>query len=210
MSYLLKVIKYKYDYERTVTLVGKDRKVETLIFKGSDISSTTVRVVEGSMFEQTRSAKQQFVFNLLQSGVLNPEQDKLLILEMLELGAIDKLYDTYSVDLKKAEKEESNWTLGNFNTPVRDFQKHEVHIDCHNKWRNSEDYENLPPEIMAIIDDHVMQHQMFLQPPVDAEPEQRNISGEKTAVNEMIDGLSDEEQQFISDNPDVLDEYYNS
>lgn len=208
MSYLLKMCKYKYTIPRTLRVIGRDNKVETLTFKGTDITSTTVRIVEGSMFEQTRSAKQQFVFDLINSGVLNAEMDKLLILEMLEIGSIDKLYDEYNIDRKKAEQEEDQWTLGDFESPqVREFQDHAKHIECHNKWRNSESYEGLSPELMQIVDEHVLMHQQYLT----MQPQQQQMqNSERTPVSDLVNDLSLEEMEVLEQNPQLLDEYNNA
>jgi hypothetical protein len=46
---------------------------------------------------------------------------------------------------------------------VRDFQDHDVHIYQHNNFRKSSDYDELPPEIKQIMDDHVQQHIQFIQ-----------------------------------------------
>ena len=47
--------------------------------------------------------------------------------------------------------------------PVDDFDVHEVHIETHNKFRMSQEYEILPDEIKAQFADHVAQHEQILQ-----------------------------------------------
>ena len=42
--------------------------------------------------------------------------------------------------------------------PVDDFDVHEVHIDTHNKFRMSQEYESLAPEVREQFDLHVEQH----------------------------------------------------
>lgn len=91
MSYLLKMIKYKYDVPRTIKLVGKDKETEVIEFMGSDLTSTDVRLQDSSMFEQSKSAKRQFVFDLIKSGVLNPQMHQGIILKMLDMGLTDEL-----------------------------------------------------------------------------------------------------------------------
>lgn len=57
--------------------------------------------------------------------------------------------------------------LGNLDPPVMipvdDFDVHEVHIDTHNKFRMSQEYESLPPEVQKQFDLHVEQHEAFQQ-----------------------------------------------
>jgi hypothetical protein len=47
--------------------------------------------------------------------------------------------------------------------PVDDFDVHEVHIETHNKFRMSQEYEILPDEIKAQFADHVAQHEQAIQ-----------------------------------------------
>ena len=47
--------------------------------------------------------------------------------------------------------------------PVDDFDVHEVHIETHNKFRMSQEYEILPDELKAQFADHVAQHEQILQ-----------------------------------------------
>lgn len=46
---------------------------------------------------------------------------------------------------------------------VNDFDMHEVHIEVHNRFRMSQEYEILPDEIKQQFAQHVQQHQMYLQ-----------------------------------------------
>jgi hypothetical protein len=50
---------------------------------------------------------------------------------------------------------------------VRDFQDHEVHIFNHNSFRKCNEYDELPPEIQALVDAHVAEHMKMMQQPVD-------------------------------------------
>lgn len=47
--------------------------------------------------------------------------------------------------------------------PVDDFDVHEVHIDTHDKFRMSQEYEALPPEVQKQYDLHVEQHKALQQ-----------------------------------------------
>lgn len=56
---------------------------------------------------------------------------------------------------------------------VRDFYDHQVHIDAHNRYRKGDDYDNLPPELQGIVDQHVAEHMQYLQAPQMAEQQQQ-------------------------------------
>jgi hypothetical protein len=164
--YLLKIIRFKYDIERTVNIVGKNRVNEAVTFKGSDITSTDVRVQEGSMYQLSRPAKQDFIMALVDKGLIT---DKTEALKMLDLGISDDVYDEYAIDVNDAQEENDLWKRGN-NTPiVQTFDNHPVHINEHDKLRKSSDYDEMPPQLKQIIDEHVDNHKaMYTQmmPPV--------------------------------------------
>jgi hypothetical protein len=205
MSYMLKIIRYKYDLERTINVVGIDNKVEAVTFKGSDLTSTTVRVQEGSMFATNKSAKQQYVFDLIANSVLNPQTDRSLILKMLEMGMTDYMYDDIQIDINQAADEQTKWTMGDMSPLTRDFFNHQVHINEHNKFRKQGQYTELPPEIQQIIDAHVVEHQNWLlsqSVPMGAGAGQGNIP-----ISELADSLDDNELQMIQDDPSIIDEY---
>jgi len=44
--------------------------------------------------------------------------------------------------------------------PVNSFDNHQVHIQVHNTYRKSQEYETLPPETRALFEEHVNQHMM--------------------------------------------------
>lgn len=170
MSYFLKMLRYKQDIEKTINITGKDNSIEALTFKGSDITSTAVRVQEGSMFQQSKAAKQQHVLDLITSGVLNPQMDRNIIMRMLELGLTEDLYDESQIDENQAQEENIRFEQGDISPIVRDFFNHQVHIFKHNKLRKSSEYEKMPPEIQQAIDLHVQQHEGFLMPPMPQMP----------------------------------------
>jgi len=47
--------------------------------------------------------------------------------------------------------------------PVDDFDVHEVHVETHNKFRMSQEYEILPDELKAQFSEHVAMHEQAIQ-----------------------------------------------
>lgn len=47
--------------------------------------------------------------------------------------------------------------------PVNDFDMHEMHIEVHNRFRMSQEYETLPDAVKQQFQKHVAQHQAYLQ-----------------------------------------------
>ncbi|WP_406622092.1 hypothetical protein V6946_18700 [Bacillus sp. PPSBB_2] len=56
---------------------------------------------------------------------------------------------------------------------VRDFYDHEVHVYIHNAFRKSSLYDELPPEVQQLVDDHVQQHMEALNAPMEADRRQQ-------------------------------------
>jgi len=47
--------------------------------------------------------------------------------------------------------------------PVNTWDNHAVHIEAHNRFRKGQQFENLPPEVKAIFEEHVSMHQRAMQ-----------------------------------------------
>jgi hypothetical protein len=75
---------------------------------------------------------------------------------------------------------------------VRDFQNHAIHVYHHNLFRKSTDYEELPPELQALVDAHIAEHEKFLAdaaanvppPPDIAVKQEANKINEQKVQNE--------------------------
>lgn len=160
MRYLLKMIQKKYDLERTVRIAGDNRKVETVHFKGSDLTSIDVRINESTMYQTSKAAMQDYVIKMVQYGLLVPteERDRQLIMKVLEFGIIDDVYSEFEQDTSQAQTENDKFQRGDMSPDVREFYNHEAHIKEHNKLRKSETYMQLPDEIKMAIDEHVSLH----------------------------------------------------
>ena len=157
VSYFLNMVKCKYDVARTLKIVGKNNEVDLFEFKGSDLTSTDVRVQPGSMQQLSLSAKREFVISLVNQGVLNAQSQNGLIMEMLEFGTIDDAYDEIGIDIDQAKSEQLKWNRGDLNTITFPFYNHAVHMSEHDKFRKSSDYLKLG-QAMQVIDAHVKGH----------------------------------------------------
>ena len=163
VGYILKMIKYKYDFARSLKIVGKNNEVNLIEFKGSDLKSTDVIIQEGTMYAESKPARQNWIMNLIQAGVLNPEADRDLIIRMLEIGLVDELYDETQIDIDQARKEQLLWEKGSFaDVIVRDFFNHQVHLEEHDKFRKNEIYEGFDADTQMLVDSHILEHQEFV------------------------------------------------
>jgi hypothetical protein len=184
VGYALKIMRFRCIAPRLMRIVGRGEGVEMLSFQGSQMTSTDVRIQRGSVMQTSKSAKQAQIMSLVNSGILNPQEDKMKILQWLEFGSIDDIYNEAEQDTKQAKEEQLRWEQGQIEAPeqgVRDFFNHPVHLAEHNKFRKSKKYTTMPPELQAAIDAHCDMHNQFIQqeqqaqmaaqmPPQEAEP----------------------------------------
>lgn len=144
--------------ERVVRIVGPDGAFDAKTYKGSDLGGNLdVRVEAGSALPQSKAAKQAFVMDLMKMFPQYAEKG----FELLEIGGIEKIYDEYLTDKRHALRENIRMTEGE-EVLINDFDNHEVHVMIHNKFRKSQEFENLPDEVKAAITLHVDTHYMAL------------------------------------------------
>jgi hypothetical protein len=113
-------------------------------------------VQAGSALPRSKAAKQQFFMDLASMGI---ETDQRKLKQELELGEGEP--DPISMSEMQAERENDLMETGQ-RPPVKDWFNHEVHIRIHRQFMMSVDYENLPPELQQIYDEHDAEHQRFL------------------------------------------------
>jgi hypothetical protein len=88
---------------------------------------------------------------------------------------------------------------------VRDFYDHAVHIMAHNRFRKSDDYDELPPEFQAIIDQHVKEHEQYL-----AEPQiQAQQQAEAMAAQQAQTQAQEADKQRQNEQATKMQDHYN-
>lgn len=166
VGYALKIMRFRCIAPRLMRIVGRDN-VEMVSFQGSMLSSTDIRVQRGSVIQTSKSAKQAQIMSLINAGVLNPQEDKAKIMQWLEFGSIDDIYNEAEQDTKQAKEEQLRWEQGNIEQDpqqgVRDFYNHDVHLGEHNKFRKSKRYTGLDEGLVQLIDAHCDMHTQFIQ-----------------------------------------------
>ena len=190
-----------YDLPRSISITGLDESFDVLELKGADIrNGKNVRVESGSALPESRSARQAFLMDLVKLGVITGDQ----MLDMLDMGGVQKITERVRRDLRQAQREnlkmkrltdeqfqqfeqemaqaaesgapgtidpQSGMPLmdpalpGTFPpmVPVNDWDNHQVHIDTHNDFRKSQEFEFLPNFVKDQFQKHVQAHMSALQ-----------------------------------------------
>jgi len=168
----LRLYKHYAKGPRTVRDIGKDNIVEIMDWTGADIRSDDVAVEGASAFIESPAQKRQMVFDLLQQGLFNdPETGRITkegqvkIFEMLEFGNWESGDDDTEIHISKAERENRALMEGGQAKAVS-YEDHMIHIQRHNRFRLTTDYEELMmqnPLIDMLFQQHVNIHLDFLQ-----------------------------------------------
>lgn len=113
--------------------------VDTTVDSGSG-------VLAGLDVNELRQQKEEFVGKIIQEAATN--------------GVLEGLAaEGYSADEIQSIIEQSMGSA----VPVDDFDIHEIHLEEHNRYRMSQEYETLPDEVKQEFQKHVQQHEQFLQ-----------------------------------------------
>jgi hypothetical protein len=156
---MIKTVKEKYTETRKMALVNKEGDLSVKYFDKATIEQLPTKIIvqRGSSLPQLKSAKQAQVIDLVKIGLYNPEKDKTKILKMLEFGNISEEIDEATADEKRAKLENTR-IVTELPIMVEVFDEHSIHIQYHNDYRKTADYEKLTPEQKEKIDSHVYIH----------------------------------------------------
>lgn len=185
----LKYVEQFWDTPRLVKVVGTDGAFEAYQWQNSSIrGNTDIRVQAGSALPQSKAAKQAFIMDLLKLGIIPPEAG----LDILDIGGIEKVYENYLIDKRQAERENLKmasvppeysiqyYSQPNVITdpmtgettddpqglapilPPNTWDNHQAHIEHHNRFRKSQQFDMLPEVTKRIFEEHVALHQQAL------------------------------------------------
>lgn len=140
-----------------IARIASRSTVEVLEWTASDIRSDDVIVEGGSGLVESPAQREQRVFDLLESGLLNdPETGKLTrdgrrkVLEMLEMGHWESAADTdYELQVAKAERQVKAIKAG-FLPQTAPFDDPIIHLQVLRRWMLSSEFEETAAQDMRI------------------------------------------------------------
>lgn len=155
------------DGPRLLRTVGNDNVAEVVAWSKSTINSDDVILEGGSALAESPAQRRQMVFDLLGTGIFNdPETGTLSkfgrtkLLELLDFGNWESGLEEEDLQIAKAERENIFLSQGQ-HVEVASFDDHILHIQRHNVWRLTTDYEQLAserPDIAELAEQHVNMH----------------------------------------------------
>ncbi|MFY3741634.1 MAG: hypothetical protein HMLIMOIP_002092 [Candidatus Nitrosomirales archaeon] len=182
----LTYVKMYWDEARTVKIVGLDGTFDVQIFKNSDLrGNTDVRVESGSALPTSRAAKQAFIMDLMKMGFIQPDEG-LEILEVGGLNRIYERIQVDKRQAQREnlkmrviteediQKHTEEWQNSNPEgqkdidaglklepppiVPTHTYDNHELHIQIHNMYRKSQNFESASPVTKILFEEHVRHH----------------------------------------------------
>lgn len=168
---ILRLYKQYAVLPHTSRLVGENGNIEMFYWKNADITSEDVVFETENEINQTVAQKRNFIYEILQSGLLNDEDGVLRnstrqkVLEQLGFGIWENSQDIKTLQISRANNE--NFELIKYkeiNKP-KIIDDHNLHINehiCFMLGREFEKAEKSHPELEQIMLTHIEQHKQML------------------------------------------------
>lgn len=165
---MLSLAQQFWDEERMVRAGGEGARLEAMHLRGDDLAGDMkgadyldVRVIPHSTLLKNPEKERAKVMELMQMGILNPVSHRELILKALDVANSDEVFQDIRLDEQWAQRENELMEQGMFSVP-RDFENHGVHLEILNRYRKSERYRRLPPNVQQLYDQHAQLHETLM------------------------------------------------
>lgn len=153
---------------RAIVVYGQSRQADVKWFKGASLNGNTrVKVKTGSMTPKSKVETFERITQYATLGLLNVQdpRDKRLMLEMLEVGGIEKLYAVEDGSRRRARIENMMFARPDpspdFAFPdVNVFDDHQGHYEEHLAFLQTDEFELLPPLRKQLFMAHIQKHTM--------------------------------------------------
>lgn len=177
-SQALQLIQQYWDETRIINTVSSTHVQGSIEFKNKDLKNNTdLRVIPGSMAPRSRAAKQATIMELADKRFIPPQ----VALKHLGMSETNLMFQELFIDEDQARRENLRLARGenkptvdvdgqplmnedgtpveyNVGVKINDWDNHEIHIEQHNNFRKSQEYEILPEEVKIAFNEHVELH----------------------------------------------------
>lgn len=170
---LLRLWKDNARYEVTARVVGAAGRLDIDTFNGSDIDSYDVKVLEGSMFAQSKPLKDDKILQLWQLGI---ERDPIKIKKVLEFATVEELVGDMSQHRLRARRENFQLSRG-VPVAVEPWDEHGTHLDELINMLTAPEWEALDEESQGAGRQHYQEHMAYLAPMIQQQTEAAQSRG---------------------------------
>lgn len=142
--------------ERQIQVIGNNGAFDSYMFSKSNIrGNTDFKVEAGSATPTSRAAKQAFIMDLVDKGLIPPDK-ALRYLNMAETG---KLYEEMQLDSRQAQRENLKMAMGE-QVLTNSWDNDQIHVTEHDNYRKTQEFETLSDQVKQIFELHVQGHKM--------------------------------------------------
>jgi hypothetical protein len=171
----LRLYKQFADEPRVLRNVGESNGLDVLYWTKNQLSSEDIIIENSSALSETPAQRRQMVYDLMGMGLFNREESNPFstsgarkIIEMLELGHWEAGVDQYESTQTAFAKQEHQKIVNGVPVQMNDFDSHEIHLEEHNLFRMSPEYQSMlqTPEGMLIdqfFRQHIEGHKFMIQ-----------------------------------------------
>jgi hypothetical protein len=154
-SLVLETYARKVTEPRTATLMSPGQPNEQINWTGESFRGQTyARVPYAAIAPMNEAAKFARAITLRQVGMLQTESEFAAYVDM---PGEKSFVEDINFHIAKARRENQEMAVGEVNIPA-EFDEHSIHIEEHNRYRSTADYERATPEIRQVFDLHVQAH----------------------------------------------------
>lgn len=153
---------------RLLRYVGDNNEIDLIEWYSSDLTSDDVIIDNEDELSQTPAQRMQIIKELLQYKLFSNDVDpktRNKVIEMMKLGNWESTADIEELHANKAKRENKFIVKGEM--PVfKEYDLHDIHVQEHNRFRLDVEYEKFErtaPELAAMFDQHVAQHEQIVQ-----------------------------------------------
>jgi hypothetical protein len=178
------VLRYAGKYYKTPRLLkiaGQNMEYTVQSFVGADLKNNyDVSVVEGSTLPGSTAHKREFILDLASKGYLGDPADPRVsekVMKLIEFGDVAELWEDYGLDMNQIKKATEELKKGVI-PPVNELDNHSLFVQELNRFRKTDEFDALEPEIKAGFLDYIEAHiqaEINLQNP-DLEIEQQTAA----------------------------------
>ena len=154
-----------WDEERMVRAGGEDARLESMMLRGQDIQGDDpkrdyfdVSVVPNSTLLKDPVQQRSKVRDMSEMRILDPVRDRELIIKTLDVADADEIFADERLDEQWAQRENDLMEGGMFSIP-KDWEDHAIHLKVLNRYRKSERFRRLPPQVQEQFALHAQIHE---------------------------------------------------
>ncbi len=160
-SLILKFVEKYYITPRKIKIAGPELEYCVKEVTGEDLrGNTDVRVIRGSTLPGSKTLKRQEILNTYSQGLLGNPQDpkvKQMVLGMIEFGNSQGIWEDYGLDQAQIKRGLAQIENG-VTIEVNELDNHVEWILEMNRYRKSDKFDSLSPEVKSIFSQVLEEH----------------------------------------------------